>query len=919
MPVEISTMRLLFPLILSLVSTVAWSQQTEIIALPFGNNWQYNDKGAELTLQYNLPFFEDTPFYNDDDWNTSSAPFGFGHSVNTPILSNTDSTTAAVTTYFLAKDPHFLHFPEQIDKLYLTVRYDDAFVFYFNGIQVARENLFPITYSGSTATKDILYTELKIDISAYKHLLSPINYLDNFLAAELHLSSKSTDSAYFDAQLSYTVGGRLPIPVNYVTAGPYLSPSTQSEAIITYYTSQPSNTVIQYGTNANNLSNEYRNDSLTTRHEARIGRLTPGTTYHYEIDGISTFLNRVTQQFVKTAPSIGIDTTTNIWVTGDFGNGLPTQHLVYADYLLKNGLQETDLWMWLGDNAYDQGTFGEYQRNVFDIYDLSLRNHVLLPTLGNHDAKSCLTTQDVGPYFELFTLPKNGETNTVASGTEAYYSYNYANIHFICLESTDNNRMRSGKMMQWLEQDLKSNTAKWTIAFWHHPPYSKGSHDSDNEGQLIEMRENANPILEKYGVDLVLNGHSHSYERTYLLDAHYGKSETFDAAIHLPQSGDGGSEPYQKTITKVGHKGTVYALVGSSGISDFDSSLDHPAHASTSSMIGSMLLQIDGNELHAEFISPLIPSGMGDKFSIVKTNEIEPCTTVLNLADTMKVCGTEATLNVGDDYWNYRWNTGSTDSAITVTENGYYTIEVQRFQDCFNTDSIYVHFIRPVFEYSIENPCLGDSVTITVSNTDEFIWNDSIASKSFTVYSNAMIAYRGKIEGCTLEDTLHVPFTEFPEAKLNVNNVDATTAEAFEYNLLNLNAYDSIRWDFGDGTSDTAQYGQHVFSNPGTYTVTLYLFKNTCSIEKTIAINRVITGISENENVQPKAFYKNNMVWIVGIESNTTISIMNALGQILLSSKLQSESIQLPNLSAGRYWINYVHNGKNESLGFTVN
>lgn len=911
-------MRFIYILSFSIIYTLAWSQQTEIIALPFGNEWQYNDKGAELTLQYNLPFFEDTPLYNENDWTTDKAPFGYGHPIATALISNTDSTSAAITTYFLAKDPHFLHFPEQIDKLYLTVRYDDAFAFYFNGFQVARENLFPISYSGSTASNDIAYTEVKIDITAYKHLLSPINYLDNFLAAELHLSSQRTDSAYFDAQLSYTVGARLPLPINYVTAGPYLSPSTQTEAIITYYTSQPSNTIITYGIDANNLNNEYRNDSLTTRHEARIGQLSPGKTYHYAINGIPTFLNRTNLQFVKTAPSIGKDTITNIWVTGDFGNGLPTQHLVYADYLLKNGLQSTDLWMWLGDNAYDQGTFGEYQRNVFDIYDLSLRNHVLLPTLGNHDAKSCITTQDVGPYFDLFTLPKNGETNTVASGTEAYYSYNYANIHFICLESTDNNRMRSGKMMQWLEQDLKSNTAKWTIAFWHHPPYSKGSHDSDNEGQLIEMRENANPLLEKYGVDLVLNGHSHSYERTYLLDAHYGKSETFDAAIHLPQTGDGSNTPYEKTITKVGHKGTVYALVGSSGISDFDSSLDHPAHASTSSLIGSMLLQIDGNELHAEFISPLIPNGMGDKFTIVKTNEIEPCTTSLILPDSLKICGDSTIIHAGDDYWNYEWNTGSTDSSITATQNGYYTVKVQRFQDCYNTDSVYVHFVRPEFSYSIDNPCLGDSVTIAVTNTDELIWNDSIAAQTFTIYNNEAIAYRGKINDCNVDDTLYVPFTEFPEVNVSLTNTDATTADAFEYQLINRNSYDSIRWDFGDGTSDTSQYGQHYYSNPAAYNASLILYKNACVITKNIDINRVVTGIHETDKIVAHAFYKGNSVWIKGINTETILNIVNTLGQSLTKTPLQGESIFLPNLPTGRYWIKYVQFGKSESLGFNV-
>ena len=92
-------------------------------------------------------------------------------------------------------------------------------------------------------------------------------------------------------------------------------------------------------------------------------------------------------------------------------------------------------------------------------------------------------------------------------------------------------------MMTWLTNDLAANDKEWVIAFWHHPPYTKGSHDSDTEGRLIDMRENALPILESYGVDLVLSGHSHSYERSHLLDGHYGTSDTLTGAMILDNGG----------------------------------------------------------------------------------------------------------------------------------------------------------------------------------------------------------------------------------------------------------------------------------------------------------------------------------------------------------------------------------------------
>ena len=88
-------------------------------------------------------------------------------------------------------------------------------------------------------------------------------------------------------------------------------------------------------------------------------------------------------------------------------------------------------------------------------------------------------------------------------------------------------------MLAWLENDLASTSKEWIIAFWHFPPYSKGSHDSDANGALVRMRKFAAPLLESYGVDLVLSGHSHSYERSFLIDGHYDTSDTFDSSMQI--------------------------------------------------------------------------------------------------------------------------------------------------------------------------------------------------------------------------------------------------------------------------------------------------------------------------------------------------------------------------------------------------
>jgi 3',5'-cyclic AMP phosphodiesterase CpdA len=147
---------------------------------------------------------------------------------------------------------------------------------------------------------------------------------------------------------------------------------------------------------------------------------------------------------------------------------------------------------------------------------------------GNHDAH----TANGAPYFNAFTFPRMGEAGGVPSGTENYYSFDYGDIHFVCIDSQISSHRQSGSaMIRWLEEDLAATTRKWIVAFWHHPPYSKGSHDSDSENSMVQMRTNVLPILEAHGVDLVLCGHSHSFERSMLIDGHYGLSNSFDPAV----------------------------------------------------------------------------------------------------------------------------------------------------------------------------------------------------------------------------------------------------------------------------------------------------------------------------------------------------------------------------------------------------
>jgi hypothetical protein len=134
---------------------------------------------------------------------------------------------------------------------------------------------------------------------------------------------------------------------------------------------------------------------------------------------------------------------------------------------------------------------------------------------------------------------------------------------------------------------------------------------------MQEMRENALPILEAAGVDLVLSGHSHVYERSYLLDCHYGSSDRLKPSMILDK-GMGREPPYRKPAGLTAHAGAIYNVVGSSAYAD-KGPLDHPMMAVAKRELGSLLLDIDGNTLTGRFITP--KGEVLDSYRIVKAGE----------------------------------------------------------------------------------------------------------------------------------------------------------------------------------------------------------------------------------------------------------------------------------------------------------
>ena len=588
--------------VITAVSVPVRAQSSVLVAA--GSTWRYLDDGANQGTVWRGPAF------NDSGWKAGNAQLGYGDGDEATVVGyGGDAGAKHVTTYF--RRSFSVANPAALGSLTLRMLVDDGAVVYVNGVEVFRTNLPSGTISYTTlASAAIFGADESVYVSA---TVSPAVLVAgvNVIAAEVHQSEPTSSDLSFDLEL---VSGASVA----VTRGPYLQLGTPDSIVVRWRTSSPVIGRVEFGTAPGAVTGTVQESSARTDHEVRLAGLTPATVYYYSIGTPTQTLAGDSTFRFRTSPPRGSTRPTRVWVVGDSGTADANARSVRDAYSSFTGSRETDLWLMLGDNAYNDGLDHEYQAAVFNTYPAMLRRTVLWPAYGNHDGYGADSASNTGPYYDIFTLPEAGEAGGVASGTEAYYSFDYANIHFVALESFETDRSPGGPMLTWLRADLAANTQPWVIVFFHHPPYSKGSHDSDWEIELVEMRQNALPILESFGVDLVLAGHSHAYERSFLIDRHYGDSSTFNATMKT-DGGNGrsdGSGAYRKpTYGMAPHQGAVYVVAGTSGkISG--GTLDYPAMYRSEAVLGSLVLDVDGNRLDVTFVDNA--GGRRDWFTIEK-------------------------------------------------------------------------------------------------------------------------------------------------------------------------------------------------------------------------------------------------------------------------------------------------------------
>jgi hypothetical protein len=411
-----------------------------------------------------------------------------------------------------------------------------------------------------------------------------------------------------------------------VQRGPYLGSRGETNIIVRWRTDLAHVGRVWFGTNAGSLDQFADDTASRTNHSVALVGLQPETKYYYSVGTPSRATRGGLDCCFKTAPPIGQSRLTRIWYTSDMGTASAYQvgayNNAYTNWLAP---EPADLWITTGDNdqtqSPDGGSDASYQSHVFNIYSNTFLNTPNAMTPGNHDFAN---TANPVPFWTVFSHPTNGECGGLPSGNTNFYACDYANIHFISLNSVETslmtNPIASNPLLQWLTNDLARTTQRWKIVRWHYPAFST----LFPEG--IPTRTNWLPYLEQYGVDLVLWGHVHAYERSGLLSG-WTNTGSFNATNKL-DAGDGretGDGPYRKN--GLNGPGTVYVIAGIGGNRFETDSSGTWAYTNIGNIYGSCLLVINYNRLDFYEMTSAINGGgavpvTNDWFTIIKSLEL---------------------------------------------------------------------------------------------------------------------------------------------------------------------------------------------------------------------------------------------------------------------------------------------------------
>jgi hypothetical protein len=279
--------------------------------------------------------------------------------------------------------------------------------------------------------------------------------------------------------------------------GPYLQWVRSQAITIVWETVDQVDSVVEYGPTAA-YGASASDFNWSDHHEVTLTGLNPYTVYHYRVRSSGQVLSR--DHTFKTAAGAGQSNFTFV-VFGDTNSGIDPAKDHMGRYRNSATEGHTAAMVWLDGIRPDfyllagdlvaRGAEMSAWDEFFSFEEGTMANLTMFPTMGEGEGNHY-------NYFRLFSLPNN----------ERWYSFDYGNAHFICLEIDGYQDASSGsEQYTWLQNDLAKTDKTWKIAFFHYPPYSYGPVGSKPEARAVHS------LFTQYGVDLVFSAHDRNYQR----------------------------------------------------------------------------------------------------------------------------------------------------------------------------------------------------------------------------------------------------------------------------------------------------------------------------------------------------------------------------------------------------------------------
>jgi acid phosphatase type 7 len=324
--------------------------------------------------------------------------------------------------------------------------------------------------------------------------------------------------------------------------------ATQTSITVMWETNHPSVGSVHFGRDEATPSTASGREA--TIHEITLTDLDPETPYFYRVEAAQGDDRKITSELLSFQTANRRDTPFAFGVLGDTQFN-PRVSKVLTDMLW---MQRPNFFVIAGDLVDTGPEKWQWTEQFFPGISPLASRVCLYPVIGNHE-------QNTKHYYDYMSLP----------APEYYYEFSYGNADFFILDS--NKECGPGsEQWNWLAAALEASDAVWKFVSYHHPSYSSDEDDYGDmwRGRSVYGEQRLRPLsklYDKYGVDIVWNGHIHSYERSWPLK--HDRVVEQNGTIYLVTGGGGGGlevagpiKPYFQNSVKHGHH---YCLVGVNG------------------------------------------------------------------------------------------------------------------------------------------------------------------------------------------------------------------------------------------------------------------------------------------------------------------------------------------------------------------